>query len=103
MLLRARHLASICAEAESLRGANGQTPKGAISQIYELNKQVYNWLSIYIIKKCLKKRKALKDIPGGLLKDTTIISDLTDDSNAQDNVVPPCTTIPPINCWHECT
>lgn len=89
--LRARHLASICAELESLRGANGRIPKGALSQVYNLNKRVYDWLSVDIIKKCLNKRKSKES--GGVILNTTIISDLTDDSNPIVNVVPPPTTI----------
>jgi hypothetical protein len=94
--LRARHLASLCAEVESLRGANGQIPRGALSQILSLNKGVYNWLTIDILKKSLKKRDYSKDQLREPIKDTAIISDLTDDKyNAQSNVGPSVNNIPP--------
>jgi hypothetical protein len=94
--LRARHLASLCAEFESLRGANGRIPRGALSQIISLNKGVYNWLTIDILKKSLKKRDYSKDQLREPIKDTAIISDLTDDKyNAQSNVGPSVNNIPP--------
>jgi len=74
-VLKARHLESVCAEIESLRGANGRIPRGEMTKVYEQNKAIYSWLTIDIIKKCLKKRKDKGPTP-----DTTIISDLTDDS-----------------------
>ena len=55
--LKARHLASVCAEIENLRSANGRIPKGEISNAYEKNKPIYAWLTIDIIKKCFKKKK----------------------------------------------
>ncbi len=94
--LSARHLASICAEVESLRGANGRIPRGAFSQILNLNKEVYSWLTKDIKKKCLKKREFSKDKSGALIKDTSIISDLTDEEyNAQRNESPAPDNIPP--------
>ena len=58
--LKARHLTSICAEIENLQSTNGRIPKGEISNAYEKNKPIYAWLTIDIIKKCLKKRKDKK-------------------------------------------
>ena len=80
---KAYHLASLCAEVASLWGANGQILRGALSQILSLNKGVYNWLTIGILKKSLKKRKYSKDKPGEPIKDTTIISDLTEESYSE--------------------
>jgi hypothetical protein len=80
---KAYHLASLCAEAASLRGANGQILRGALSQILSLNKGVYNWLTIGILKKSLKKRKYSKDKPREPINDTTIISDLTEESYSE--------------------
>jgi hypothetical protein len=62
----------------------------------KLNKGVYNWLTIVIIKKCLKKRKCSKDKSGELIKDTSIMSDLTDEEySAQSNEGPAPDNIPP--------
>jgi hypothetical protein len=61
----------------------------------KLNKGVYNWLTIDIIKKNLKKRKFSNDKAGELVKDTSIISDLTDEEyNAQSNEGPAPENIP---------
>ena len=46
-----------------------------MTKVYEQNKAIYSWLTIDIIKKCLKKRKDKGPTP-----DSTIISDLTDDT-----------------------
>jgi hypothetical protein len=71
--LKARHVASICAEIESKRTSTGHIPRGEILRVFNVNKPVYTWLTMDIIKKGLKKSK---DTSNGTL-DTTIISDLT--------------------------
>jgi hypothetical protein len=92
--LRARHLASLCAEVESLRGANGRIPRGALSQVLQINKAVYSWLTVDILKKSLKKRNECDAKPGDTsVINTTIISDLTESDQSNGN--PPDCNIPP--------
>ena len=86
--LKARHLDSVCAEIESLRASNGRIPRGELMKVNEQNKAIYSRLTIDIIKKCLKKRR---ENPVAL--DTTIISDLTEDSGATPTDNPP--NLPP--------
>jgi len=57
-------------------------------KVYEQNKAIYSWLTIDIIKKCLKKRRE-----NPVTLDTTIISDLTEDSGATPTDNPP--NLPP--------
>jgi hypothetical protein len=87
--LKARHLDSVCAEIESLRASNGWIPRGEISKVYELDKAIYSWLTIDIIKKCLKKRR---EKPVTL--DSTIISNLTEDFGATPTENPPNLPLP---------
>jgi hypothetical protein len=82
--LKARHLDSVCAEIESLRASNGRIPRGELMKVYEQNNAIYSWLTIDIIKKCLKKRRE-----NPVTLDTTIISDLTEDSGATPTDNPP--------------
>ncbi len=86
--LKARNLDSVCAEIESLRASNGQIPRVELMKVYEQNKAIYSWLTIDIIKKCLKKRRE-----NPVTLDTTIISDLTEDSGATPTDNPP--NLPP--------
>jgi hypothetical protein len=82
--LRARHFEGLCAEVESLRGANSQIPRRSLSQILSLSKGVYTWLTIDILNESL---------PGDSIKDTTIVSGQTDGTL--------CLQHPPSNyCWH---
>jgi hypothetical protein len=89
-VLKARHVESVCAEIESLRGPNGRIPRGAMAKVYEQNKAIYSWLTIDVIKKCLKKRKE-----NPALVDRTIISDLTEDSSDPPPIDNPSNLPPP--------
>ncbi len=55
--LKAHHVASICAEIESSRTSTGHIPRGEILRVFYINKPVYTWLTMDIIKKRLKKKK----------------------------------------------
>ena len=54
--LKARHVASICAELESKRTSTGRIPRGEILRVFNVNKPVYTWLTMDIIKKRFKKK-----------------------------------------------
>jgi hypothetical protein len=85
---KARHLRSICAEIESLRASNGRIPRGELVRVLNEKKPIYNWLTVDLIKKELKKLKG-----SNAINMITVISDLTDDTSPQliafDNVPPP--------------
>ena len=88
--LKARHLASLCAEIESKRSASGRIPRGEISKVFNEQKPIYTWLTMDIIKKGLKRAKGSKT---SVLD--TVMSDLTEDTgdfpalNDVSNIPPP--------------
>ena len=83
-----RHLESVCAEIESLRASNGRIPRGEVARVFNEYKPIYNWLTIDLVKKGLKKYKDKV-----IVLDTVLISDLTSDTTASSELIP--TALPP--------
>ena len=83
-VLKAKHVAYVCADIESHRGSNGLIPRGVMQRVFEQHKEIYPWMTIDLVKKGLKKTK--KD--GAIVTDSTI-SDLTnptfEDTNQESN------------------
>jgi len=85
-VLKARHVAYVCAEIERHRNPEGKIPWGVVQKVYSKHKELLSWLTLDLVKKGLQKRKGNVT---NVINTTTSISDLTnptfDNSNQESN------------------
>ena len=92
-VIKARHIAYICAKINGNRLPNGRLRRGAITKALNEHKRAIPWVTVDLIKKGLKKSTPVSTTI------TRAISDLTDPTygsspnteTEQDNAIPPST------------
>jgi hypothetical protein len=54
-VLKARHVAYVCAEIERHRNPEGKIPWGVVQKVYSKHKELLSWLTLDLVKKGLQK------------------------------------------------
>jgi len=92
-VLKARHIAFICAEINSKRLPSGRLRRGELEKVLKEQKPIFPWITIDLIKKGLKKYSG-----ESTTTITTTISDLTDfTASSPDTDISPTSDVEPNN------